>query len=114
MNMVLFLREDCAYRADRVDTWLTVLWHPHEKRLVGIKLKDFHFLFEQARTILSLGDSDSLPLIKVLEIALIGGITESMLDGTSEDYIQQLYADARKLVGDAELPPKEWRRSLDH
>jgi hypothetical protein len=39
MDHILYLKEDCSYRADRVDEWLTLLWHPYKWELVGIKLK---------------------------------------------------------------------------
>ena len=45
MDFLIYLNEDCSYRADRVDAFLTVLWHPERDALVGIKLKGFRFLF---------------------------------------------------------------------
>lgn len=39
MNLILYLNEDCSYRAQYVDSFLEVLWHPYEDKIVGIKLK---------------------------------------------------------------------------
>lgn len=51
MDCVIYLLEDLAYSADRVDGFLTLLWHPHEERLIGVKLKGFRFLFGRLQAI---------------------------------------------------------------
>ena len=45
MDFILYLQEDVPYRADRIDYFLTLLWHPYEPHAIGIKPKlDFpHF-----------------------------------------------------------------------
>lgn len=105
MDAVLYLREDCSYVADRVDAFLTVLWHPTEERLVGIKLKGFRFLFNQVQAIAGLDPSAFIPLVRVLETALVGGVAESLISKLEKDRIHTLYEQARAVVGDAHAPP---------
>jgi hypothetical protein len=92
------LNEDCSYRADRVDQFLTVLWHPHEDRLVGIKLKGFRFLFERIKNVLELDDDQFLPLVKAIEIALVGGVAESIMDEQRQARLKTCYDEARKIA----------------
>src|SRR5450755_4570243 len=53
MDCLIYLREDCSYRAVRVDALRTVLLHPSEDRPVGVKLKGMRHLFERYRAILN-------------------------------------------------------------
>ena len=53
MDFLIYLREDCSYRAVRVDALRTVLLHPSEDRPVGVKLKGMRHLFERYRAILN-------------------------------------------------------------
>ena len=40
MDYLLYLKEDCSYRADRVDGVLTLLWHPYREQLVGLRFAE--------------------------------------------------------------------------
>ena len=71
--------QDCSYRAERIDQFLTVLWHPYEEKLVGIKIKGFGFLFERVKSILNLKDEHFFPVIKALEAAVVGGMAEAIM-----------------------------------
>ncbi len=78
MDVVLYLQEDVSYRADRVDGYLTLLWHPHEDRAIGVKLKGWRHLFTRLQRIVeatgaSLPDSQFVTLISALELALESG-----------------------------------------
>jgi hypothetical protein len=44
MDSLVYLNEDCSYRAQRVDDRLTLLLHPQEERVVGIQLHSFSTL----------------------------------------------------------------------
>ena len=55
MDFLLYLKEDCSYRADRVDQFLTLLWHPYKDELVGIKLKGIRFIYEKNKERLAPG-----------------------------------------------------------
>lgn len=45
-DCLIYLKEDCSYRAQVVDSSLTVLLHPNENRSVGIKLKSIKFVLQ--------------------------------------------------------------------
>ncbi len=76
MDQIIYLREDESYRADRIDQFLTILWHPHEERVIGIKIKGIRFLFESLQAILKAATGKSLPsdlflpLVGAIELAL--------------------------------------------
>ncbi len=75
MDCVIYLREDIAYVANRVDSFLTLLWHPSGDKLVGVKLKGFRFLFGRLQAILrdsdvTVEDREFVPLVRALELAL--------------------------------------------
>ena len=104
MDFVLYLNEDCSYRADRVDTFLTVLWHPLDNRLVGVKIKGFKFIFTQLEKIIDdLNDKDFIPLVKAIEIALVGGYAEALMDQVERERNLRFYTDAIKLVGEVQV-----------
>jgi hypothetical protein len=111
MDHMLFLREDCSYRAERVGPFLDLLWHPDEDRVVGIKLWIFRFLAGQARRIHGLQPTDPIPVATALEISLAGGVAEGILKGANLARIMQLYEEARQAIASdtallaTELPP---------
>ena len=99
MDFLLYLREDCSYVADRVDPFLTVLYHPHARsQIVGIKLKGFRFLFDQLRKVADdLNDTDFLPVVKFIEMALVAGMAEAYI-AQNMGRIRKSYNEARQLV----------------
>jgi hypothetical protein len=77
MDQITYLQEDESYRAYRVDQFLTILWHPHEERVIGIKIKGIRFLFESLRSIIKaatgkdyLSHDTFVPLVGAIEMAL--------------------------------------------
>ena len=111
MDFLLYLREDYSCRADRVDAFLTVLWHPNEDHLIGIKLKGFRFLFQQLKLLLELKEDAIFPLVKALEIALVGGVAEHIINAVERERLEDLYGKARELVADISVSPEEWMRA---
>jgi hypothetical protein len=91
MDFLLYLNQDCSYRADRVDPFLTVLWHPYEDRLVGVKLKGFRFLFDRIKSVLDLKEDHFVLVVKAIEIALVGGVAEAMMLKQETSRILHLY-----------------------
>lgn len=87
MDHLLYLTEDCSYRADRVDEWLTLLWHPHRLDLVGIKLKGIRAIF---KGLLSDPGLDGPLLIAELlgEILMSGGAARIMETHEEERRVQ--------------------------
>ena len=110
MDFLLYLNEDCSYRADRVDPFLTVLWHPHEQRLVGIKLKGFRFIFNVVKSVLDLKEDQFLPVVKALEIATVGGVAETMMQHHKKDRMQELYAKAKEFADGVTFDPRDMQQ----
>ena len=116
MDFFLYLVEDCAYRADRVDGFLTVLWHPHEDRLVGLKLKGFRFLFNQLTKLTKFGEGDFVPLVNAIELAVVSTVTDEMLARVGEERLRarrEKYDKALKFASRATISPDEWHKIVD-
>ncbi len=107
MDSLVYINEDCSYRADRVDIYLTLLWHPYEDRLVGIKLKGFKFVFEKLKSIMSLKDEDFLLLTKALELAMVGGAAEVIMRRAEKERIERKYKEACEFARDIKVPSEE-------
>jgi len=116
IDAMIYLREDVSYRAERVDPFLTVLWHPTEERLVGVKLKGFRFLFDRILDSLSavlppyvIPQLAFLPFIRALEAACTAGVGEVLTDDAAEKHRlrEQKYEKARVLVKDVSISRDE-------
>lgn len=94
MDMLVYLAEDVSYRAARVDGYLTLLMHPTENRLVGLKLKGFRYLFNEMQSRLQLTEHDFIMLVEVLQVVLVKIGHELMRDAER----QQQYQDARRFA----------------
>ena len=114
MDFLLYLNEDCSFRAERVDAFLTVLWHPQEEKLVGLKLKGFAFIFERLRHVMEFKDTDFVPLVKALEFTLTGGMAERLMakiETKKRERTDDLYAKARALAKDVTFPSLELKKA---
>lgn len=83
MDFLLYLNQDCSYRADRVDAYLTLLWHPYEDKVVGIRLKGFLRLAQKIKDILKKDNADRIEIATILELlifAVKNDIAEGLLD----------------------------------
>ena len=81
MDHLLYLREDCPYRADRVDEWLTLLWHPYRWEVVGLKLKGIRVIFKELLSIPNGEQVDVLPIAEILaDILMMGGAEKILKD----------------------------------
>ena len=110
MDCVIYLKEDVSYRADRVDAFLTLLWHPQEQKAVGVKLKGFHWLFQRWQAYcrdeqdLAVPDEQFVPLVKAIEIALTARLGEILTRGAESDrneeraHIEERYQRAKEIV----------------
>jgi hypothetical protein len=112
MDHILYLEEDVAYRADRVDPFLTLLWHPHYERAVGVKLKGFRFLFERLNEILrargvGISDEGFPSLVLALEVAMTAGGGAALMAGAQRDRLNERYRVARELVRTVRFDPSE-------
>jgi hypothetical protein len=112
MDYLLYLEKDTAYRADRVDSYLTLLWHPDEDQAVGVKLKGFRYLFERMKEILGtrnieISDDEFLPLVTALEIAMTAGDGPRLLAEAQQARLKEKYEKARTLVRSVQFDPRE-------
>jgi hypothetical protein len=94
MDCVIYLKEDVSYSADRIDTFLTLLWHPHENRPVGVKLKGFRWLFQRWQALcrgsnFAVPDGHFVPLVKAIEIALTARLGEILTLAAQADRQEQ-------------------------
>jgi hypothetical protein len=114
MDCVIYLNEDLSYRADRVDQFLTILWHPEMELAVGIKLKGFRFLFERIQTVQrtlghELPESAFLPLITAVEMALTvnfgSDLTKQVQGGriAEQQRLTECYCQARLVIGNVNV-----------
>ena len=108
MDFMLYLTEDCSYRADRVGQFLTILLHPTEDRAVGVKLKGFRFIFDRLRSVDERIEAGHFyPLVKALELALVGGMGEALMNDNDKSRLTEKYEQAREIVKDAEFQTRE-------
>jgi hypothetical protein len=104
IDIVVYLEEDIAYRADRVDPFLTLLWHPSKEEAIGVKLKGFRFLFERMQAIRrGVTDSEFPALVDALEVAMTAGLGAVITANAEqkrrqERRIQEKYDQARRLL----------------
>ena len=99
MDCLIYLREECSYRAVRLNSFTTVLLHPQEDRPVGVKLKGMHFLHEKLKAILAgagmlQSQLSGIGLISYWELALTNSSAE-------KERQRLLAARAKTLVQDA-------------
>lgn len=112
MDCLIYLREDCAYRAIRLDQMRTVLLHPQDDRAVGVKLKGLNFVKHKLDAILRSFNfnTDDLPLIALWETAFMAdgdAATEKADVERRASYAKRaldLLEEANPIVPPAELP----------
>lgn len=114
MDVLLYLEEDIPYRADRVDSFLTLCWHPEREEAIGVKLKGFRFLFSRMQAILAadggkvqLSESHFVSLVRALEVAMTAGLGAVITTEAERKRIEEKYAKARKLVERAKFDERE-------
>ena len=107
MDTLIYLEADLPYRADRVDPFLTLLWHPQKEEAVGVKIKGFRVLFQCLQEVAeSLGrkldDEHFLPLVSALEMAMTAGLGAVITADAEERRVAEVrvikYGEARKLI----------------
>jgi len=98
MDCIIYLREDEPARADRIDQFLTILWHPHEDRVIGIKLKGIRFLFEILQSAVKsvtgkdIPNDRFVPLIGAVQIALKMQAGPGLMESFQNDRVKRLAA----------------------
>lgn len=99
-DLLLFVNEDCSYATQRVDPYLSMLWHPTENKIVGFKLKGIRYVFNQIKEELKLTDKDWLPLSGYLE-SVFTVLASRALDKANE------YLIAKSLAGSQRISTRE-------
>jgi hypothetical protein len=115
MDILVYLEEDVPYRADRVDQFLTLLWHPYRDEAVGVKLKGFRFLFQRVQDFVEsagakLDDSTFVPMVAALEVALtagLGAVITTDAERARFAELQEKYEKARALIKRATFDTRE-------
>ena len=74
MDALYYLTEDCSYRVHRISRLFSVLLHPQEAKIVGVKLKGIRYHFLSTKEARGLSEDDWLPLVKRLEEAVESGL----------------------------------------
>lgn len=110
IDVLVYLEEDVAYRADRVDAFLTLLWHPSKTEAIGVKLKGFRFLFDRMRAMLKpagVEDSEFPSLVLALEVAMTAGLGAAITADVEHQRIEEKYAEARRLLAQKRFDAKQ-------
>jgi hypothetical protein len=103
MDMIIYIKVDDTYVADRVDHFLTLLWGgPEGTELIGLKLKGFRAFFLKIKEIYHLEEDMFLPLVDVLEVALENGLGDEMLEAERKKKYERAKEFARFLSIDKE------------
>lgn len=89
-------------RADRVDEYLTLLWHAREPALVGIKLKGFRSLFDDLKERGLIEEAHFIPLCRIVAEVLHLSVSQHHDDGA----LAKLYRQAEEVVGDYRYDPR--------
>ncbi len=111
MDFLLYLKEDCSCVEDRIDSRLTLLWHPYERRAVGVRLKGFRALYQHLKTILANVDGEFekkvpfVSLVALLEMALVSGAGDKIVHDAEKQRMHEGYQKARELLSTAPRMP---------
>ena len=111
MDYLMYIREDCSYRADRISRFLTVLWHPYEAdKLVGIKLKGFRKMFNRVRESAALDEEEFTQLIRWLGIA-IRKSAEEMIEEHEKIRLGEIAGPLREFAEGVSVPESELEKA---
>jgi hypothetical protein len=108
MDQLVCLREDCSYRADRVDPFLTLLWHPNREEIIGIKLKGIRSIFEEIVEAEGYSSQDFVPLVNVIGGVMLGIVVSNAMNKAERDdkhaEWREKYAEAREVADGMNVP----------
>ena len=116
MDFLLYLKEDCSYRADRVDNFLTILWHPYKDEIVGIKLKGIRVIYDKNKERLAWGGVTSWPIFALLADVLLDVLAKPLivqLEPSQQERLRDKYRRAVQFAANenAEVSAEELKRA---
>jgi hypothetical protein len=87
MDILIYLNADVSYRAERVDEWLTLLWHPYRKELVGIQLKGFRCACRESAALSRIAKNDDvfLPLAALVASRFLKEEAEALIEAPMKE-----------------------------
>lgn len=100
MDCLIYLKEECPYRAVRLNTRTTVLLHPYEDRAVGVKVKGVRYLHEKLKAILV---AVGFPAARLNGISLIAYWELALTDSGDEEIQAAEKARQQQLVGKVQV-----------
>lgn len=114
MDYILYLRQDSAYVADRIDESLTLLRDPISNMPIGVKLKGFHNIYLNMKTILATVKVDlerRIPFRTFISLAETVALQlgDDMLDDTARLAQYDAYKVARDIVGSITVSADEFK-----
>jgi hypothetical protein len=117
MDSILYLRQDSAYVADRIDEWLTLLLDPQTQQPIGVKLKGFRNIYLQMKEVRKLVGIDlekQVPFRSFISLAesIAIQIGDTIVDDTARRVQYDAYKIARDIVGPAVISADEIRLAV--
>ena len=102
IDQLVYLTSNASYRAERVDSYLTILWDARELRIIGIKLKGFRSLFDELKTAGLVEESHFFPLCKAISMLMRRAVVSANPAKDDPQYKQRAhwYKKAEEVVGD--------------
>jgi len=102
MDQLVYLTSNASYRAERVDSYLTILWDARELRIIGIKLKGFRSLFDELKAARLVEESHFFPLCKAISMLMQRMVASANPAKDEPPYKQRAswYKKAEEFVGD--------------
>ena len=113
MDYLMYINEDCSYRADRISRALTVLWHPYEeKKLIGFKLKGFRLMFNRVKDTSAISEDQFPDIMQWLTLAIYRS-AEEIIAEHEKQRLREISALARQLAGNYRIKPETFTRVLE-
>lgn len=104
MDYVMYLVQDSAYVADRVDGYLTLLRDPQTRNPIGVKLKGFHHIYLNLKRLFAASGIDleaKIPFRVFIALAETYACTlgKEVVEDREREFRFDAYEIARKIVG---------------
>lgn len=111
MDCLVYLREDCSYRAVRLTEYVTVLLDPQEDTAVGVKIKGTRHVIERHLAILrgagmKITEGTAMRMLGIAETAL--SLDGEVVLAQADDLRRRYVPDVKRLAEEAGgIKPRE-------